>query len=355
MRATTPCPDPDACLPESLACGDFALVQLSDGSFIAGKAPFEHSEEPSEEMPSFYVNDFRLSVETPWRIPSEWCRLSSLGELAFNAGGSDFLEWEDPEFTDFSRSFRSIMGMLDDGKLVKAVPAVSSRCKVNNAKGIARDLIGATCADLHSASLCAFQENGSGFAALTPERLVSIEGRSLKAMALAGTATSDQCEKFIKDKKEQKEHLYVVDSLKSVLNPMGKVRESTREILDLGAIVHFMTQFSVELSGQPVIDDVIKALHPTPAVGVVPRKEELVDRLCSLRDDHGVPVAFGSPFGVKIGECFESFVLIRGIFWSGNDVYLPTGCGLLKESVLEQEWEELIIKREWVKKAFSLV
>ena len=55
---------------------------------------------------------------------------------------------------------------------------------------MAGSLVRSASSDVQSASLCAFQEGGSGFVVLTPERLIKIDGMELETMALAGTATA---------------------------------------------------------------------------------------------------------------------------------------------------------------------
>jgi len=174
-------------------------------------------------------------------------------------------------------------------------------------------------------------------------------------MALAGTSTSGSRETFARDAKEKYEHRLVVETLRHRLAGFGEVIEGDREILDVGGMIHFLTRFHVVLDAPPVINEVIRVLHPTPAVGVVPGNPKFMQALCEQRALSGIPVAFGAPFGVKVGECFESFVLIRGVFWDRGNAFLPSGCGIVGASKLQEEWQELTLKRNWVKRAFSLV
>ena len=63
---------------------------------------------------------------------------------------------------------------------------------------------------------------------------------------------------------------------------------------------------------------------------------------------------FGSPFGVKIDNFFEAFISIRGLFFNENMIHIPTGCGLVEGSLIDNEWDELAFKRRWVKSSFGL-
>jgi menaquinone-specific isochorismate synthase len=339
----------------SLVCGDFALAQLSDGSFIVGSAPFLSSAEPATEGVSFYVNDFTLSESRPWRIPHQWAKFDSINELPVHDPQSPGMDWEEPDFTAFATVFKSLKEELKRGELVKTVPVVSARCRISDSTHLAQMLVSAAVPADESSSMYAFQDNGNGFAGLTPERLFRIDGKTLQAMALAGTSPSGSSESFAHDAKEKYEHRLVVETLRDRLAGFGEVIEGDREIIDVGGMVHFLTRFHVILDASPVINEVIKTLHPTPAVGVVPGNSKFMQALCEQRTLSGIPVAFGAPFGVKVEECFESFVLIRGVFWDRGNAFLPSGCGIVSESQLQSEWRELTLKRNWVKQAFSLV
>lgn len=47
-------------------------------------------------------------------------------------------------------------------------------------------------------------------------------------------------------------------------------------------------------------------------------------------------------------------VAIRGVFWREDTVLLPSGGGLVAGSEFEAEWEELELKRAWVRRALGL-
>ena len=60
------------------------------------------------------------------------------------------------------------------------------------------------------------------------------------------------------------------------------------------------------------------------------------------------PAFFGSPFGFKTEETFHCVVAIRGLGWHGENVTLPSGCGIVGGSAFDHEWRELKLKRESV-------
>ena len=46
--------------------------------------------------------------------------------------------------------------------------------------------------------------------------------------------------------------------------------------------------------------------------------------------------------------------MIRGLFFENDTISLPSGCGITENSVLNSEWDELALKRQWVKDTFGL-
>ena len=80
----------------------------------------------------------------------------------------------------------------------------------------------------------------------------------------------------------------------------------------------------------------------------------MMRKLQHYRERLGTPVRFGAPFGVRHGGAFHAVVAIRFVSWKGNDVCLPSGCGVIEDSVFESEWQELRLKRDSVKELLGV-
>ena len=93
----------------------------------------------------------------------------------------------------------------------------------------------------------------------------------------------------------------------------------------------------------------IRKLHPTPALGPLPRTTETMNQLIGWRERLDCPAQFGAPFGVMHDGRFEAVVAIRGIWCDGTRIRIPAGCGIIEASRLVNEWRELRLKRESVK------
>jgi menaquinone-specific isochorismate synthase len=138
------------------------------------------------------------------------------------------------------------------------------------------------------------------------------------------------------------------------LADMGQLVRHQRTILDLGPIVHFQSLIDVELEESIPVETLLRKLHPTPALGPLPRTKETMDLLLGWRARLGCPTEFGAPFGLWHENEFRAVVAIRGIWWQGDRVMLPAGCGVIEASRVVNEWRELRLKREAVKTAIGI-
>jgi menaquinone-specific isochorismate synthase len=325
-----------------------AWLAKRDGSLVIGHGPFQESSEPSPDGVSFYVQDFGLGETMPWKTPSHLERTTVkkvAGELKTPPPLN--CEWAPLDAAPFSVVFQEIMSAIHSGVFEKTVPVVTETGKTTGSPGktIQAAMI-RQAAPLYSYG---WVQGDTGFAGATPELLFSLQGDQLETMALAGTARSEDQEVFAVDEKEIREHEYVAQTLVSKLLDLGTVKRCSREILDLGTIVHFLTLISLELHGSQKPESLIRRLHPTPALGPLPRTVETLALLLEWRTRLGSPREFGAPFGLWDRGEFHAVVAIRGVWWTKGELMLPAGCGIIEASRLVNEWRELRLKREAVK------
>jgi len=185
-----------------------------------------------------------------------------------------------------------------------------------------------------------FQYKGDGMCGITPELLFRVSDGVLKTMALAGTGPLGG-PSLIEDKKEKLEHDLVVEHLLEVLSGLGTVSVGdTREQI-YPHLRHLLTPIEVRLTDKPDFLNLIARLHPTAALGGLPRAAAMD----FLRLRGGERGRFGSPFGWVRGDEMMCVVAIRGLQWSGRKAWLISGCGVVSGSVAEREWQELELKR----------
>jgi menaquinone-specific isochorismate synthase len=326
---------------------DLAFFRLPNGQAWIGEGPFAEAASPPDGA-AFYVNDFTLSDPKPWKIPAKMVALESAENLGAYVNGAKppRVVWEKPTTEWFKMAFRRIRKEVLSHKLRKLVPVLTESGTL--AEGDMLHLLKAIIHAPEGMWSYAFANRGKGFLGATPELLFHLEGKRLETMALAGTAKPGDAKSFITDAKEIEEHEIVATFLEQTLQPLGPVTRSERSTSEAAGLTHFRTHITMELTADTSANDLVKMLHPTPAVGVLPRDVTSVAKLMEYRRQLQAPAFFGAPFGCKIGNEFHCVVAIRGIGWTENEVSLPSGCGIVGGSAFDHEWRELRIKREAV-------
>jgi len=333
-----------------------AFMKAGADPYVVGLGPFEELAEAPESGVAFYCNDFRLSHPRPWRVPSEVVEVDCLSELGVEPAEIS-VDWQEMEPDGFAEVFAEINEMINRGVIEKSVPVATEVCHLKKA-GVpvcGEEILGQMRQlgdPFYSYGWC---DGERGFCGGTPELLFELDGAKLLTMALAGTAKADECEVFAVDGKEIREHEFVAQTLVAKLSDIGHVTRGDRLILDLGQLVHFHTSIEVDLFAEQSIDRLISRLHPTPALGPLPRTEETLKMLAEWRSRLGCPSHFGAPFGLLTDGVFRSVVAIRGVHWEGDRLLIPSGCGVIEASRLVNEWRELRLKREAVKAVFALM
>lgn len=335
------------------AAKEFALLKKADGMILFGEGPFTEVETcpPLNDGVAFYVNDFALSDPKPWKIPASVSEISEFSGL-IGTGGNVEVSWQELTPSDFAKVFSEINQAIIKGEIEKSVPVATEKGKIT--RGKATDLLGKLNTKKAAFFPYAWVSGERGFCGQTPEVLFNLRKGRLNTMALAGTAMAEEREVFAFDEKEIREHEFVAQTLVSKLSDIGMVKKCERNILDLGTLVHFHTPIEVFLYGDRSIDELIRRLHPTPALGPLPRTPQTMNDLIHWRNMLDCPAYFGAPFGVLENGVFHAVVTIRGIHWQGDEISIPSGCGVIEASRLVNEWRELSLKRDAVKRGFGL-
>ncbi|RBP45253.1 menaquinone-specific isochorismate synthase [Roseimicrobium gellanilyticum] len=338
---------------------DLALFRLPDGRAWVGEGPFAEAAAPPGGT-AFYVNDFTLSDARPWKIPARLTPVKSREDLwaalaqneALNDAAAPKVRWQKPATEWFKMAFRRIRKDVLAHKLRKLVPVLTEEGELQS--GDPRVLL---CRVLEAPDGLwgyARVQGNQGFLGATPELLMQIEGSTLRTMALAGTAKPNREESFAADVKEIEEHELVAGFIEEALKEFGQVSRGAREVSHPAGLTHFRTDISVQLQNSADINDLIARLHPTPAVGCLPRDESGREKLAEYRRQLKTPAFFGAPFGLKVDDAFHCVVSIRGLAWNEATMFLPSGCGIVGGSAFDHEWRELRLKRESVAKLFGV-
>ena len=337
---------------------DFAFIQTSPGRALVGWGPFEQLPFRRPERPAFYVTDFFLDDPHPWRHPAEWEELS-FEELAGRLAGEVLpeVEWEPLSLDEWRPLFDSAREAIACGDFSKIVPVLFENGRATQGERSWRALalqLAFLPPGLHAYGYAYAQH---GMIGATPEVLFQAEAHGYRTMALAGTRPVMRAEELLADPKERREHRLVVDDIVRRLAPFGNIEVGPLGLLRLPTIAHLMTPiFFAESGGSEAMSfaEMVRRLHPTAALGVSPRTAA-GERWLRGADKGVRRRTFGAPFGIEREDRSAlALVAIRNVQWNGDRVRVGSGAGLLAESQLEKEFEELRQKRDQVKALFGI-
>jgi len=188
----------------------------------------------------------------------------------------------------------------------------------------------------------------------SPERLLTVRQRQLRSDALAGTAPiGAAAAQLPHSEKDRREHELVVDAISAALSAAGLTPRRPRHprLARHGQLVHLHTPITAALQDQQPLA-LAGALHPTPAVAGLPRREAMA-ALRSLepfeRGHYAAPIGWIDSEGD-----LELRVAIRSGRLQGQRLELTAGAGLVQGSVPEKELQEVDLKLGVLQQQLSL-
>lgn len=191
----------------------------------------------------------------------------------------------------------------------------------------------------------------------TPEQLLKAENKTIHTVALAGTQLFKEDKTASWENKEHEEQQFVTDYI------LNELRDFTTQVTTTepytfraGTIVHIKTDISAELKDGKSLEDVIKTLHPTPAVCGLPKAHAQQ----FLLNNEGYDREYYSGFLGELNCNFETgspktdlFVNLRCMKIENNTAHLYIGCGITKDSDPEKEFYETVNKSMTMRKVIS--
>ncbi|MFJ8883318.1 isochorismate synthase MenF [Streptomyces sp. NPDC102402] len=210
----------------------------------------------------------------------------------------------------------------------------------------------------------ALDHGDSAFVGATPEYLVRVDAREVRALGLAGTTprgstpAEDQAgaDELSGSAKLRHEHEVVVRMLSEALAESCEqvTAAAEPEVLKLTHVQHLSTPVRGRLpegSAEGVLD-LAARLHPTPALGGHPRAEALEWLAGNEGFDRGW---YAGGVGWADGRGDGQFaVAIRSALVRGDTASLYAGCGLVADSDPEVEYAETCAKLRPMRAALGL-
>ncbi len=200
--------------------------------------------------------------------------------------------------------------------------------------------------------------NGKGpvFIGASPERLLSIttsaNNRQLTTDALAGSAPRGKtaevdhhiAKQLLNSSKERYEHRVVVEFIVEQLIRLGLTPRfsDSPQLLRLANIQHLHTPIQASLPHSLTPLDLVKILHPTPAVAGLPRAT--ASQLLKVTESFDREL-YASPIGwIDANGNSEFIVGIRSALIDGRQARLFAGAGIVAQSDPRSELAEVKLK-----------
>ncbi len=256
----------------------------------------------------------------------------------------------------FAAAVEHALSRIADGTLEKVVVrrTVTMRGRVSVSDVLAR------LARMPHTTRFAFARDGVWFVGATPELLVSKRGSDVETEAVAGSLkrspgaeVTAELRALVESPKDRWEHELVGREIERTLGNVGvrmDIREAprTRTLAHLHHLVTPMRGRAMKPMGALAL---ALALHPTPAMGGVPR-----DRALTFIREHEAPRGlYASPIGWLDASGDGTFVVgIRSALVEPASVTLFAGVGIVKGSTLDAEIAETEAKLEGVRRSLGL-
>jgi len=324
-----------------LQCG--ALFAWSDDRWIIAWGKPEKSAQPRPDLLGFYTPDFMLRDPQPWRIYPHAAAVSPDGLAQQLEGETSARGWSQFDTTAFAATFHTVQAALRRGELSKAVPAVFEQSEGPLQKA-ERERALRSLANLPAGLMpYGYWDANGGCLGASPELLFANDGVETHTMAVAGTARAGRApDEMMDDPKERNEHALVLEDLTAQMAALGHVTRGATRLWRVGILSHLRTDLRVAPAQAAAFADLVRLLHPTPAVGIAPRGDwrTWVSRLDGA--DRGV---FAAPFGLALPNgTARCLVAIRGVQWDREVTRCAAGCGVVRGSDLARETAELRLK-----------
>ena len=294
---------------------DFGTAEKSKKKFIV--SPFDSSKYFSIHSHKILDFDYNSEIATPKSKEIEWLDL----------------EKKHKEHTEL---IGKALSSIQESPLKKVVLATSLRYSgaLNSPLSYFKRILAQY---INTFNYLLFHPDCGVWMGATPERLITMSGHRLQTMALAGTRTYGSSEWGNKEKEEQE---FVVREIVNTLKQYTShelIKYADTETIRAGHLEHLRTTITAELSISPF--DSAKALHPTPAVGGVPKKMALDFIGLHEQLDRSLYSGF---LGVVSPEQTSLYVNLRCMSIQDYMATVYVGGGITEKSDPQDEWHEAV-------------
>lgn len=187
---------------------------------------------------------------------------------------------------------------------------------------------------------------------ITPEILLTGKEEEWRTVALAGTQKFHAGE-LVWDSKNIEEQAIVARYVERQLNQFGVTPHiSGPQNIKAGKIVHLVSHFKFKLADISKLGDLLKLLHPTPAVCGLPKDQAY--QFILNNENHKRRYYSGFIGELNGARGTRIYVNLRCMQIEECGFTLYAGGGILSSSQLNTEWQETINKMDTIQAAFKV-
>lgn len=345
---------------EFLKCGAIISIDANHVMLGWGKR-FWHQTLPTDAKAVWYAPDFFMLYPQPWFTHENYkvLNIKQLRNVLGEQPPKSKIDWHQPYEALFREEIGNLQKEIQEGRLRKGVPYVIESSPAMMTTNMLIRTLGNLLTYAHHlpVSIYGFWDNEEGMIGATPEKLFAINPQNpgiIETVALAGTNHRLCPVKLLSDHKERDEHQIVIEGMQTSLSKLGQVKVGETTIVNLATLSHLKTPIQVAPKTKASFDEIVSALHPTPALGAYPMQAGMAwlkAYQCRLdRSRYGAPFGFLEPQG-GIAECL---VAIRNMQWDRHGMRIGAGCGVVAESNVDKEWSEIQAKINAIKELLGL-
>ena len=298
------------------------------------------------------------TVCTPYEEPYLFKKVSEERNEILNSlhQGDQFksaalLETKEIEPEKWKKTVDGVVKELTEGPLKKVVLARELRLFFDD-QVEAEEVLNNLYRQQHESFIFAFESNGDCFIGASPERLIKKLGNEVYSTCLAGSISRGKSEEedvklgqtLLNDQKNLIEHGFVVEMIKEALEESCQeiILPEKPQLMKIRDIQHLYTPVVGKCHQDASLMLLVERLHPTPALGGLPKGEAVVKIRQVEELDRGF---YAAPLGwVDYKKNGEFAVSIRSGLIQGNEVSLFAGCGVVADSDSESEYLETSLK-----------
>ncbi|MCO5230315.1 MAG: isochorismate synthase [Chitinophagales bacterium] len=184
------------------------------------------------------------------------------------------------------------------------------------------------------------------WAGAAPELLLEKHNNQLSIMSLAGTQANNKRKETIWGNKEMEEHLMVGEHIETIFEKhhYTLIKKEGPHTSEAGKVVHLQTDYIYQDNNYSSIKELLKDIHPTPAVGGLPAKAAV--KYILEHENHDRAYYCGIIGETNFADTANLYVNLRCMQIGKDQIALYVGGGITSSSIPEDEWNETTLKSE---------